>query len=83
VTSGNPLTDEQKEEILKKIPTTLIAEIARELKDKKGQSLNTYTISKFLRTTYENRRKELIQEGVSYPIADDKAYREIYYGEKE
>ena len=80
--SGNRLTDEQKEFILKSIPTTLIGEIARELKDKKGNSLHKFTISKFLRTAYENRRKELIEEGISFPLADKFAYEEIYEGKK-
>lgn len=78
--SGNALTDEQKEFILSSIPTTFIGEIARKLKDKKGQSLNKFTISKFLRTTYESRRKELIEGGVPYPIADKRAYEQIYEG---
>ena len=80
--SGNALSQEQKEFILAQIPTTFIGEIARELKDKKGNSLNKYTISKFLRTSYENRRKELIEEGISFPIADKRAYEEIYEGKK-
>ena len=81
--SGNALTDEQKEFILAQIPTTFIGEIARKLKDKKGQSLNKFTISKFLRTTYESKRKELIEEGISFPIADKRAYEEVYEGKKE
>ena len=80
--SGNALTDEQKEFILAQIPTTFIGEIARELKDKKGQSLNKFTVSKFLRTTYEKRRKELIEEDISFPIADKRAYEEVYEGKK-
>ena len=80
--SGNPLSDEQKEFILSSIPTTFIGEIARKLKDKKGQSLNKFTISKFLRTTYESRRKELIEEGISFPIADKRAYEGVYEGKK-
>ena len=82
MTSGNPLSDEQKEFILKSIPTTFIGEIARELKDKNGNSLHKCTISKFLRATYEKRRKELIEEGISFPIADKRAYEEIYEGKK-
>ena len=82
MTSGNPLSDEQKEFILKSIPTTFIGEIARELKDKNGNSLHKYTISKFLRATYEKRRKELIEDNMPYPLADEKAYSEIYEGKK-
>ena len=81
--SGNALTMEQKEFILAQIPTTFIGEIARELKDKKGQSLNKFTVSKFLRTTYEKRRKELIEDNVPYPLADAQSYSEIYEGKKE
>ena len=81
--SGNALTDEQKEFILNSIPTTLIGEIARELKDKRGNSLHKFTISKFLRTTYESKRKELIEDNVSFPIADKRAYEEVYEGKKE
>ena len=76
MTSGKPLTDKEKENILEKIPTTFIGEIARQ------HNRNTYTISKFLRTSYEERRKELIKEGVSYPIADEQAYSEIYERKK-
>ena len=81
--SGNALTMEQKEFILKSIPTTFIGQIARELKDKKGQSLNKFTVSKFLRATYESRRKELIEEDISFPIAEKRAYEEIYEGKRE
>ena len=80
--SGNALTMEQKEFILAQIPTTLIGEIARELKDKKGNSLHKYTVSKFLRTAYESRRKELIEEDISFPIADKRSYEEVYEGKK-
>ena len=72
--SGNALSQEQKEEILKKIPTTLIAEIARQ------EDKNSYTISKFLRERYEERRKRLIQEGINYTEADLIAYKEVYEG---
>ena len=82
MTSGNALTDKQKEFILSSIPTTLIGEIARELKDKKGNSLHKFTISKFLRATYEKRRKELIEESISFPVADKRAYEEVYEGKK-
>lgn len=74
MTSGNALTSEQKEEILKKIPTTLIAEIARQ------ENQNSYTISKFLRERYEERRKRLIQEDIEYPEAEKIAYKEVYEG---
>ena len=72
--SGNALTQEQKEEILKKIPTTLIAEIARQ------ENQDPYTISKFLRERYEERRKRLIQENTEYPEAEKIAYKEVYEG---
>lgn len=74
MTSGIRLTLEERVHILSKIPTSFIGEIATSLRRHK------YTVNKFLRSVYESRREELIQNGIPCSIADETSYEEIYNG---
>lgn len=76
MTSGKYLTEDEKAEILKKIPTMLIADIARQL------NRNRYTVSKFVHNTYKQRKAELLKEGVPLSSARIRAYKEICEGKR-